>query len=65
MKMYDVCSDRGDSNMYTQHTIFIEGQKDILKVSPLPHDLINPQWLEQPMSRTNLYGPRDVRAFEI
>ena len=34
MKMYHVCTDRGDSNMYTQHTIFIEGQKDIPKVSP-------------------------------
>ena len=25
----------------------------------------NPQWLEIPMSRTNFYGPKDVRAIEV
>ena len=24
--------------------------------------IINPQWLERPMSRTISYGPKDVRA---
>ena len=27
--------------------------------------MINPQWLELPMSRTIFYGPRDVRAIEF
>ena len=27
--------------------------------------IINPQWLEPPMSRTNFHGPKDVRAIEI
>ena len=27
--------------------------------------MINPQWLELPMSRTNFHGPKDVRAIEI
>ena len=27
--------------------------------------MINPQWLELPMSRTNSYGPQDVRANEV
>ena len=27
--------------------------------------MINPQWLELPMFRTNFHGPKDVRAIEI
>ena len=27
--------------------------------------MINPQWLELPMSRTNIHGPKDVRAIEV
>ena len=27
--------------------------------------MINPQWLEVPMSRTNFHGPKDVRAIEV
>ena len=27
--------------------------------------IINLQWLELPMSRTNFYGPKDDRAIEI
>ena len=26
--------------------------------------MINPQWLELPMSRTNLHGPKNVRVIE-
>ena len=58
---------RGDSNEYTQHTI-IEDGNDIPKFSPYaswPGVLINPQWLELPISRTNFYGPNDDRAIEI
>ena len=27
--------------------------------------MINPQWLELPMSRTNFHGPKDVWAIEV
>ena len=27
--------------------------------------MINPQWFELPMSKTNVQGPKDVRAIEI
>ena len=27
--------------------------------------MINPQWLELPMSRANFHGPKDVRAIEV
>ena len=27
--------------------------------------MINPQWLELPMSQTNFYGPKNVRAIEV
>ena len=27
--------------------------------------MINPQWLELPMYRTNFYGHKDVRAIEV
>ena len=27
--------------------------------------VINPQWLELPISRTNFYSPKDVRAIEV
>ena len=27
--------------------------------------MINPQWLELPMSRSIFYGPKDVRAIEV
>ena len=27
--------------------------------------IINPQWLEPPMSRTIFYGPKDVQAIEV
>ena len=27
--------------------------------------VINPQWLELPISRTNFRGPKDIRAIEV
>ena len=27
--------------------------------------MINPQWLELPMSRSNLQGPKDIRLIEV
>ena len=33
-------------------------------LSNLAH-MVNSQWLELPMSRTNSHGPNDVRAIEV
>ena len=30
-----------------------------------PDTVINPQWLELPMSQTVFHGPKDVRAIEV
>ena len=27
--------------------------------------MINPQWLELPLSKTHFHGPKDVRAIEV
>ena len=59
MKMYVVYTHQGDSNDYIQHTVtFIEDRTYIPKSSPFASWLgamINPQWLELPMSRTNVF----------
>ena len=59
---------RGDSNEYTQHTIIVQKIEDFPKLSLFASStgvMINPQWLELPMSRTNFHGPKDVRAIEV
>ena len=33
--------------------------------SSLPGSIINPQWLELPLSRTNFHSPKGVRAIEV
>ena len=46
----------------------LENQKDFHKLSLFasrPGAMINPQWLELPMSRTNFHGPKYVRAIEV
>ena len=46
----------------------IKTKKKIHKLSPFASCLgtiINPQWLELPMSRTHFHGPKDVRAIEV
>ena len=30
-----------------------------------PGAVINPHWLELPLSRTNFHGPKGVRAYEV
>ena len=43
-------------------------QKDFLKLSPFAFwhgAMINPHWLELPMSQINFHGPTDVRAIEV
>ena len=47
---------------------YVENRKDFPKLSLFASwtgGMINPQWLELPMSRTNFHGPKDVRAIEI
>ena len=59
---------RGYSNEYTQHTIIVKEIKKIPKLSVFaswPGIMINPYWLELPMSRIIFYGPKDVRAIEV
>ena len=46
----------------------VENWKDFPKLSLFASwngAMINPQWLELPMSRTNFHGPKDARAIEI
>ena len=45
----------------------IEGRKDVPKLSSFaswPGIMINPQWLELPMSRANFNGPDEVRVIK-
>ena len=46
----------------------VENRKDFPNLSifaSLTCAMINPQWIELPMSRTNFHGPKDVRAMEV
>ena len=46
----------------------VENRKDFPKLSLFASwtgAMINPQWLDLPMSRTNFHGPKDIRAIEI
>ena len=46
----------------------VENRKDFPKLSSFaswPGVMINLQWLELPLSRTNFYGSKDVRAIEV
>ena len=46
----------------------VENRKDYSKLSLFASwtgAMINPQWLELPMSRTNFHGPKDVWAIEV
>ena len=46
----------------------MEDGKDIPRLFSfafLPCAMINPQWLELPMPRTNFHGTKDVRATEV
>ena len=59
---------RGDSNEYTPYNHCVENRKDFPKLSLFASwtgAMINLQWLELPMSRTNFPGPKDVRAIEV
>ena len=48
--------------------IYRKSRKDIPKSSPFgscPGAMVNPQWLELSMSRTNFHGPKDVQAIGL
>ena len=50
------------------HSNLIEDQKETPKFSSfasLPWAMINPQWLELPISRTKFHGHKGVRAIEV
>ena len=49
-------------------TYFIEDQKHVRKLLPFaswPGTMINSQWLELPMARTNFHGTKDIGAIEV
>ena len=54
--------------IHSTYHYFKEDRNNILKLSPVasgPDAMINPRWLELPVSRTNFYGPKDVRSIEV
>ena len=54
--------------MHSTYNHCVENRKDFPKLSLFASwtgVMINPQWLELPMSRTNFHGPKDVRAIEV
>ena len=54
--------------MSTLNNHCVENRKDFPKLSAFASwtgAMINPQWLELPMSQTIFHGPKDVRAIEI
>ena len=59
---------KSDMNKYCFMYHCVENRKDFPKLSLFASwtvAMINPQWLELPMSRTNFHGPKDVRAIEV
>ena len=53
--------------MSTLYNHCVENRKDFPKLSLFASwtgAMINPQWLELPMSRMNFHGPKDIRAIE-
>ena len=56
------------STLNIPYSYFIQDRKYIPKLYPFvssPGAMINPQWLELPISKTNFHGPKDVRAIEV
>ena len=73
--MLNVLTRIASSNEYTQHTIVLQKNEETSVVSyttdihilfPFSTNLVLWfQWLELPLSRSNFYGPKDVRANEV
>ena len=56
------------SSFYHEIVCCIEDRKDIpwlLRFAFWPGAMINPQWLELPMSRMSFHGPKDIRAIKV
>ena len=54
--------------VHSTYNYCVENRKDCPKrylFAYWPCVMINPQWLELPISRTNFHGPKDVRATEV
>ena len=63
-----IASSRQFLSVHSTCNYYTEDRKDFTNLSPFaswPGAMINPQWLELPMSRTNLHGPKDVRDTEV
>ena len=73
MELYVVCTHQNRlieailmSSLNNNHCV--ENRKDFPKLllfTSWTGAMINPQWLELPMSRTNFHGRKDVRAIEV
>ena len=54
--------------VHSNYNFCVENWEDFPELSLFaswPSAMINPLWLELPISRTNFYGPKDVRAIEV
>ena len=73
MKLYVVRTHKNrliEAILMSTHNIhvFIKVRRDIPKSSPFvsrPGTMINPRWLELPISWTNFHGPKGVRGTEV
>ena len=55
----------GDSNEYTQLTFMLKKLKRYPYYASWPGAIINPHWLELPLSRTNFHGPKGVESLKF
>ena len=63
-----IASSRRFKWVHSTYNYFIEDWKDIPELSPAaswPGAMINPQWLELPLSRTNFNSPKDLHVIEV
>ena len=55
----------GDSNEYTQLTFMLKKLKRYPYYASWPGAIINPHWLELPLSRTNFHGLKGVESWKF
>ena len=63
-----IASLRRFSWVHSAYNYCVENGKDFTKILLFafwPGAMINPQWLELPISRTNFHSPKDVRVIEV
>ena len=56
---------RGDSNENKQHTLMLKENLKCPYKASCSGAIINPHWLELPLTRTNFPCPKGVRATEV